>query len=93
MKCTKRWAHHILLSNELSPYPSSSSIPASTHVPEHVLRLVRWVAVASAEVLAFLRLPKLLEPAVDVISYVSLVVPVPLRLVVANLLFSPWGYF
>jgi hypothetical protein len=67
MKCTKLWAHQILVSNkkkEVTRYPPSSSIPASTHVPEHVLRLVGWVA----EVLALARLPKVLEPVVDVIS-------------------------
>jgi len=55
---------------ELTRYPSSSSIPASTHVPEHVLKLVCWVGEAG-EVLALaqcLRLPMLLEPIVDVIS-------------------------
>lgn len=91
----RTWAHQTLLSNKkgLTRYPSSSSIPASTHVPEHVLRLVYWVAEVLALAPQCLRLPKLLEPVADVISKLSLVVPVPLRLVVACLLRSPCGYF
>jgi hypothetical protein len=47
MKCTKLGRTKSCFQKkkkELTRYPPSSSIPASAHVPEHVLRLVRWVA-------------------------------------------------
>jgi hypothetical protein len=53
---------------ELTHYLTSSSIiPASTHVPEQVLRAVYGVAEALALALC-LRLAALLEPVIKVIS-------------------------